>query len=110
MGDFNIFHHMPWSSTYSIYFFIIGISAALFFMSALSWYRDGIQDRCGTARSIVSFVLLAVSGLLLIGDLSQPAALPQHPESGLPQLRLAAGLGRSEPDRVRHRCRWSISS
>jgi tRNA uridine 5-carboxymethylaminomethyl modification enzyme len=39
MGDFNIFHHMPWSSAYSIYFFTIGISAALFFMSALSWYR-----------------------------------------------------------------------
>lgn len=73
MGDFNIFHHMPWSSTYSIYFFTIGISAALFFFSTRSWFATGqalVPIRTSTAY--VSFVLLAISGLLLIGDLSQP--------------------------------------
>lgn len=72
MGDFNIFHHMPWSSTYSIYFFTIGISAALFFMSTLSWYRAEFKALRASAFYL-SFVLLAVSGLLLIGDLSKPA-------------------------------------
>ena len=72
MGDFNIFHHMPWSSTYSIYFFVIGISAALFFFSTLSWYRPGIRTAAQAALSMLSFVLLVLGGLLLIGDLSQP--------------------------------------
>lgn len=72
MGDFNIFHHMPWSSAYSIYFFTIGISAALFFMSTLSWYREEFKTLRSSAFYL-SFVLLAVSGLLLIGDLSKPA-------------------------------------
>ena len=72
MGDYNIFHHMPWSSAYSIYFFTIGISAALFFMSALSWYRAEFRALRASAFYL-SFVLLAVSGLLLIGDLSKPA-------------------------------------
>lgn len=72
MGDFNIFHHMPWSSTYSIYFFTIGISAALFFMSTLSWYREEFKTLRSSAFYL-SFVLLAVSGVLLIGDLSKPA-------------------------------------
>src|SRR5574340_495988 len=72
MGDFNIFHHMPWSSAYSIYFFTIGISAALFFMSALSWYREEFRTLRSSAFYL-SFLLLAVSGLLLIGDLSKPA-------------------------------------
>lgn len=72
MGDFNIFHHMPWSSAYSIYFFTIGMSAALFFMSTLSWYRTEFRTLRASAFYL-SFVLLAVSGLLLIGDLSKPA-------------------------------------
>lgn len=72
MGDFNIFHHMPWSETYSIYFFTIGISSALFFFSALSWFREEFRSLRNSAF-YVSFVLLAVSGLLLIGDLAKPA-------------------------------------
>lgn len=73
MGDYTIFHHMPWSSTYSIYFFTIGISAALFFFSTRSWFATGqvlVPIRASTAY--VSFALLALSGLLLITDLSQP--------------------------------------
>jgi formate-dependent nitrite reductase membrane component NrfD len=71
MGDFNVFHIMPWSGAYSIYFFVIGISAAMFFFSALSWYRAEFQIIRKPAFNI-SFVLLAAGGLLLIGDLSQP--------------------------------------
>lgn len=71
MGDFNVFHHMPWSSTYSIYFFTIGISAALFFISALSWYREEFKTIRSSAFYL-SFALLVVSGVLLIADLSKP--------------------------------------
>jgi len=71
MGDFNIFHHMPWSSTYSIYFFVIGISAALFFFSTLSWFRQEFEPLRKSAF-YASFGLMVVGGLLLIGDLTQP--------------------------------------
>ena len=71
MGDFNIFHHMPWSSTYSIYFFVIGISAALFFFSTLSWFRQEFEPLRKSAF-YASFGLMVLGGLLLIGDLSQP--------------------------------------
>ena len=71
MGDFNVFHIMPWSGAYSIYFFVIGISAAMFFFSTLSWFRAEFQVIRKPAFYI-SFVLLAAGGLLLIEDLAQP--------------------------------------
>jgi len=71
MGDYNIFHHMPWSSTYSIYFFVIGISSALFFFSMLSWFRQEFEPLRKSAF-YASFALMVVGGLLLIGDLTQP--------------------------------------
>lgn len=71
MGDYNVFHIIPWSGAYAIYFFVIGISAAMFFFSALSWYRAEFQPvRMQTFYA--SFALMAAGGLLLIGDLSQP--------------------------------------
>lgn len=71
MGDFNIFHHMPWSSSYSIYFFVIGISAALFFFSTLSWYRHEFEPLRKSAF-YASFGLMVLGGLLLVVDLTQP--------------------------------------
>lgn len=71
MGDYNIFHHMPWSSAYSIYFFIIGISAALFFFSTLSWFRREFEPLRKSAF-YASFALMVLGGLLLVGDLSKP--------------------------------------
>ena len=54
MGDWNAFHLMPWSGAYAIYFFLIGISAALFFFSALSWYRDEfVEVRRSDRKSVV---------------------------------------------------------
>jgi formate-dependent nitrite reductase membrane component NrfD len=73
MGDYTVFHHMPWSGTYAIYFFTIGISAALFFFSAKSWFpTEQALVPIRTLAANVSFALLIISGLLLIGDLSQP--------------------------------------
>lgn len=71
MGDFNVFHIMPWSGSYSIYFFLIGISACMFFFSALSWYLPEFKE-IRLAADNVSFGLLALSGILLIDDLTQP--------------------------------------
>lgn len=71
MGDYTIFHHIPWSGTYAIYFFTIGISAALFFFSALSWFREEFKP-LRLKADLLSFGLLLVSGALLVGDLSQP--------------------------------------
>lgn len=71
MNDYTVFHTMAWPSAYAIYFFVIGISSALFFFSALSWFREDYRPLRENAF-YASFVLLAVGGLLLIGDLSQP--------------------------------------
>lgn len=71
MGDFNVFHQMPWSGSYALYFFVIGISAALFFFSTLSWYREEFKPIRASAFYL-SFLLLVVGGLLLINDLAQP--------------------------------------
>lgn len=71
MGDYVWFHDVSWHATYAIYFFLIGISAGLFFFSYLSWHNEAFQAlRLKTAYG--SFALLVLGGLLLIGDLSQP--------------------------------------
>lgn len=71
MNEYTVFHTMAWPSAYAIYFFVIGIASALFFFSALSWYREDYRPLRENAF-YASFVLLALGGLLLIGDLSQP--------------------------------------
>jgi formate-dependent nitrite reductase membrane component NrfD len=71
MLDYTVFHTIAWPGAYAWYFFIIGISVALFFFSALSWYREEFQPLRQSAF-YGSFVLLVIGGLLLIGDLSQP--------------------------------------
>lgn len=74
MGDYNVFHEIPWTGSYAIYFFTVGLSAALFFLSARSWFDGGqVLTPIRKSTAYLSFALLVVSGLLLIGDLSQPA-------------------------------------
>ena len=71
MGDYVWFHDVSWHSAYAIYFFVIGICAGLSFFSFLSWHRP---ELAGVRKSAayLSFALLAVGGVLLIADLSQP--------------------------------------
>jgi formate-dependent nitrite reductase membrane component NrfD len=71
MLDYTVFHTIAWPGAYAWYFFVIGISVALFFFSALSWFREEFQP-LRKPGFILSFVLLVVGGLLLISDLSQP--------------------------------------
>lgn len=71
MGDYVWFHDVSWHSAYAVYFFVIGICAGLSFFSFLSWHRTELAALRKPA-AYVSFTLLVVGGLLLIGDLSQP--------------------------------------
>lgn len=71
MGDYVWFHDVSWHATYAIYFFVIGISVGLFFFSFLSWHKP-VFESLRRKAAYGSFALLAVGGLLLIGDLSQP--------------------------------------
>ena len=71
MADYTIFHHIPWGGAYAIYFFTIGLSAALFFFSALSWFRED-YTALRLKTGYLSFALLAISAALLVSDLSQP--------------------------------------
>lgn len=71
MLDFTVFHTIAWPGPYAWYFFVIGISVAMFFFSALSWYREEFQP-LRKSGFFLSFALLVLGGLLLISDLSQP--------------------------------------
>ena len=72
MLDYTVFHTIAWPGAYSVYFFVIGISVAMFFFSAMSWYREEFQP-LRKSGFYISFLLLILGGLLLISDLSQPA-------------------------------------
>lgn len=72
MGEYVVFHDVSWHASYAVYFFVIGIAAALFFFSFLSWHQDALRP-LRERSAYWSFGLLVVGALLLIGDLSQPA-------------------------------------
>jgi formate-dependent nitrite reductase membrane component NrfD len=71
MGDYVWFHDVSWHATYAIYFFVIGILAGLSFLSYGSWRNEALRPLREKA-AYGSLILLAVGGLLLIADLSQP--------------------------------------
>lgn len=71
MGDYVVFHDVAWHGAYAVYFFLIGLSAMLFFVSALSWFREEFRPLRSNAF-YVSFAALVAAGLILVGDLSQP--------------------------------------
>lgn len=71
MGEYVWFHDISWHATYAIYFFVIGILAGLSFLSFGSWDNPALRPLREKA-AYGSFILLAVGGMLLIADLSQP--------------------------------------
>src|SRR5512134_363185 len=71
MGDYVWFHDVSWHASYAIYFFVIGISSGLAFLSFLSWHDDTLRALRKPA-AWAALVLLALGGVLLIADLSQP--------------------------------------
>lgn len=71
MGDYVWFHDVSWHASYAVYFFVIGILAGLSFMSYGSWITPALRPLREKA-AYGSIGLLALGGLLLIADLSQP--------------------------------------
>jgi formate-dependent nitrite reductase membrane component NrfD len=71
MGDYVWFHDVSWHASYAIYFFVIGIVAGLSFLSYGSWTTPALRPLREKA-AYGSLALLAVGGILLIADLSQP--------------------------------------
>jgi formate-dependent nitrite reductase membrane component NrfD len=71
MGDYVWFHDVSWHASYAIYFFVIGVLAGLSFLSYGSWITPALRPLREKA-AYGSLALMAVGGLLLIGDLSQP--------------------------------------
>jgi formate-dependent nitrite reductase membrane component NrfD len=71
MGDYVWFHDISWHASYAVYFFVVGILAGLSFLSYGSWRTPALRPLREKA-AYGSLVLLAVGGLLLIADLSQP--------------------------------------
>jgi formate-dependent nitrite reductase membrane component NrfD len=71
MGDYVWFHDVSWHASYAVYFFVIGILAGLSFLSYGSWRNAALRPLREKA-AYGSFGLLALGGLLLIADLSQP--------------------------------------
>jgi len=71
MGDYVWFHDVSWHASYAIYFFVIGILAGLSFLSYGSWITPALRPLREKA-AYGALALLAIGGLLLIADLSQP--------------------------------------
>lgn len=71
MGEYVWFHDVSWHASYATYFFVIGILAGLSFMSYGSWITPALRPLREKA-AYGSVGLLALGGLLLIADLSQP--------------------------------------
>lgn len=71
MGDYVWFHDVSWHASYAVYFFVIGILAGLSFISYGSWRTPALRPLREKA-AYGSFILLALGGMLLIADLSQP--------------------------------------
>ena len=71
MGEYVWFHDVSWHASYAIYFFVIGICSGLAFLSYGSWLTPALRPLREKA-AYGSLALLALGGLLLIADLSQP--------------------------------------
>jgi formate-dependent nitrite reductase membrane component NrfD len=71
MGDYVWFHDVSWHASYAVYFFVVGILAGLSFLSYGSWRTTALRPLREKA-AYGSLALLALGGLLLIADLSQP--------------------------------------
>ncbi len=69
----NVFHHIAWGTSISIYFWLVGASAGSFVISSFGWVF-GIKRYKGlamTASATAIFMLLLVP-ILLIWDLGKP--------------------------------------
>lgn len=70
---FNVFHHVAWGTTISVYFWLLGVSAGSFLISTIGWVFDIERYKPLTlTASITAILMLALVPVLLIWDLGQP--------------------------------------
>ncbi len=69
----NVFHHVAWGTTISIYFWLVGASAGSFVISSFGWVF-GIKRYKPLAliASVMAIFLLLLVPILLIWDLGKP--------------------------------------
>lgn len=69
----NVFHHVAWGTTISVYFWLVGASAGSFVISSFGWVF-GIQryKPLALSASVTAIFLLFLVPILLIWDLGKP--------------------------------------
>ncbi len=69
----NVFHHVAWGTTISVYFWLVGASAGSFVISSFGWVF-GIKryKPLALTASITAIVMLMMVPILLIWDLGKP--------------------------------------
>ncbi len=69
----NVFHHVAWGTTISIYFWLVGASAGSFVISSFGWVF-GIKryKPLALTASVTAIIMLLLVPILLIWDLGKP--------------------------------------
>lgn len=70
---FNVFHHVAWGTTISVYFWLVGASAGSFVISSFGWVF-GIKryKPLAMTASVTAIVMLLIVPVLLTWDLGKP--------------------------------------
>ncbi len=70
---YNVFHHVAWGTTISVYFWLVGASAGSFVISSFGWVF-GIKryKPLALTASITAIFMLMLVPILLIWDLGRP--------------------------------------
>jgi len=70
----TVFHVIPWGASYALYFFLIGMSAGAFILSMLPHVCPGEGKYMPLSKTswVISFILLLITGPILIFDLTTP--------------------------------------
>ena len=70
---YNVFHHVAWGTTVSVYFWLVGASAGSFVISSFGWVF-GIKryKPLALTASVTAIIILLLVPILLIWDLGKP--------------------------------------
>ncbi len=70
---YNVFHHVAWGTSISVYFWLVGISAGAFLISSLSSvFNIKRYEPIALTSTITAILVLLIVPILLIWDLGQP--------------------------------------
>jgi dimethyl sulfoxide reductase membrane subunit len=70
---FNVFHHVAWGTSISIYFWLVGASAGSFVISSFGWvFNIKRYKQLALTASLTAIFMLLLVPILLIWDLGKP--------------------------------------